>query len=126
MDEIYKLIKSHTQITALYKQCASDKKPESFASSDKFINLCDFAVAVHASYRTAVKRIYGIDEPPFEELMLELKLSNIEQAKSYAEKLELINCFYSDKELDYPVVECFVEARAEIWAFLQERSTCVG
>ncbi len=109
VDEIYKLIKSHTQITALYKQCASDKKPESFASSDKFINLCDFAVAVHASYRTAVKRIYGIDEPPFEELMLELKLSNIEQAKSYAEKLELINCFYSDKELDYPVVECFVE-----------------
>lgn len=38
---------------------------------------------------------------------LEFKVSNIEQAKSYSYKLELINCFYSNKDLDYPVVEDF-------------------
>ena len=38
-----------------------------------------------------VKRI----NESFEKLPLEFKVSNIEQAKSYAYKLELINCFYT-------------------------------
>ena len=43
----------------------------------------------------------------FGKLPLEFKISNIQLAKSYSQKLELINCFYSDKELDYPIVEDF-------------------
>ena len=51
-----------------------------------------------------------IDED-FAKLPLEFKVSNIEQAKSYASKLELINCFYSSKDLDYPVVESFKDPK---------------
>lgn len=80
-----------------------NRKVNSFASSDNFINLCDFAYAIHRSYQ----RVYGGKD--FHELSLEFRLSNIEQAKSYSHKLELINCFYSEKELDYPVVTGFTK-----------------
>jgi len=91
-----------------------DKKVNSFASSDKFINLCDFAKAIHKSYTESCQqeKIQHLDEA-FGELSLEMKISNIEQAKSYAQKLELINCFYSDKDLDYPIVYDFGENRDE-------------
>ena len=85
-----------------------NKKANLYASDNNFINLCDFAKAIHVSYlefcnEMDVKRI----NESFEKLPLEFKVSNIEQAKSYAYKLELINCFYSSKDLDYPVVEDF-------------------
>ncbi|MCH5161537.1 MAG: hypothetical protein J1G04_05860, partial [Clostridiales bacterium] len=84
------------------------KKTHLYASDDNFINLCDLAKAIHISYNKHCKNFSGsrIDED-FGKLPLEFKVSNIEQAKSYATKLELINCFYSGKDLDYPVVEKF-------------------
>lgn len=104
IENICGLIDSHVKIEATATVRAKEKKRAMFASSDKFINLCDFARAIHESYR---KEFGG---PVFSDLSLEFKLSNIEQAKSYAYKLELINCFYSDKELDYPIVNGFVRA----------------
>lgn len=100
-NEIYTLINYHTKISAEAVEKNKDRKIRIFASSDKFVNLCDFAKAIHASYQS----VYG--GPNFDELSLEFKLSNIEQAKSYADKLELVNCFYSDRELDFPVVKGF-------------------
>lgn len=101
-DTVSKLVECHTTISADAIEEKKDKKIRAFISSDKFVNLCDFAKAIHASYQS----IYG--GPDFNDLSLEFKLSNIEQAKSYADKLELVNCFYSDKELDYPVVKGFI------------------
>lgn len=84
------------------------KKANLYASDNNFINLCDFAKAVHASYLEFCKEMAVEDiNDSFEKLSLEFKVSNIEQAKSYAYKLELINCFYSSKDLDYPVIEDF-------------------
>ena len=84
-----------------------EKRNRLYASENNFINLCDFARAIHASYKKLC-RDAGSEEPKdFDELPLEFKVSNIEQAKSYAQKLELINCFYSSKDLDYPVVKDF-------------------
>ncbi len=87
------------------------KKSTLYASDNNFINLCDFARAVHASYIDLCreKSLDALTED-FENLPLEFKVSNIEQAKSYAYKLELINCFYSSKDLDYPVVDDFRSA----------------
>lgn len=99
--KLYKLIESHTTILAEAIEEPKKKGGKLFASSDKLVNLCDFATAIHASYQS----IYH--GPNFEDLPLEFKLSNIEQAKSYADKLELVNCFYSDRELDYPIVKGF-------------------
>lgn len=92
-------------------QTEEEKKPKKYklyASDDSFINLCDLAKAIHISYDEHCR---GYSDKhinkEFGDLALEFKVSNIEQAKSYAEKLELINCFYSSKDLDYPVVEDF-------------------
>lgn len=101
VSEILSLVLCHTRLSADAAEERKEKQGKTFASSDSFINLCDFARAIHASYRS----VYG--GGPFEQLPLEFKVSNIEQAKSYADKLELINCFYSDKELDYPIVRAF-------------------
>lgn len=91
-------------------QKAKEKKQKAFASSDKFINLCDFAKAIHNSYNGYMKAM-GKKTDEFEDLSLEYKVTNLNQAKSYADKLELINCFYSDKELDYPIVNEFTAAK---------------
>lgn len=93
-------------VTAVQKD--KKKLTHLYASDDNFINLCDFAKAIHASYDEHCKdnSIEHINSA-FADLPLEFKVSNIEQAKSYAYKLELINCFYSSKELDYPLVKDF-------------------
>ena len=75
------------------------RKSQLYASDDSFINLCDLAKAIHISYNEHCRSFSGsrIDED-FGKLPLEFKISNIEQAKSYAAKLELINCFYSGRK----------------------------
>lgn len=84
------------------------KKTYLYASDDNFINLCDFAKTIHASYSEhCLDRGINYLNSDFADLPLEYKVSNIEQAKSYSYKLELINCFYSAKSLDYPVVNDF-------------------
>ncbi len=79
-----------------------------YASDDSFVSLYDLAKAIHASYTEHCQNLneQALNED-FASLPLEFKISNIEQAKSYAKKLELINCFYSQKELDYPQVNDF-------------------
>lgn len=101
VNEILQLVQGKLVISASAREERKNKKTSAFASSESFINLCDFAYAIHRSYQ----RVHGGKD--FDELSLEFRLANIEQAKSYADKLELINCFYSEKELDYPVVTGF-------------------
>lgn len=101
-EEIGKLVSGGIKLNVSAREEKKNKNVSSFASSDSFVNLCDFAQAIHRSYQS----VYG--GPDFDGLSLEFKLSNIEQAKSYSDKLELVNCFYSEKELDYPVVAGFV------------------
>lgn len=106
---IGKAVVPHVKINASLKIEHKHKEIKTFVSSDKLINLADFALAIHASYIKLCKDNGETPNVPedFNDLPLEYKISNIEQAKSYAEKLELINCFYSDNELDYPIVEKF-------------------
>lgn len=105
---IYEIVDSKLLITANVETRVKEKIQNRYASTDRFVNLCDFAAAIHASYLENCENLNTQHvRQAFGNLSLELKISNIEQAKSYAEKLELINCFYSDKDLDYPVVEQF-------------------
>ncbi len=103
INSLNKLIDGGMEVTVAAREEKKTQKRPTYASSESFINLCDFAQAIHRSYQNVNG---GAD---FSELPLEFRLSNIEQAKSYAYKLELINCFYSDKELDYPVITEFVD-----------------
>lgn len=107
--EINKIVICHNDFLCSIKEEKKERKQSNFASTTNLINLCDFAIAIHKSYQA----IWGGKD--FEDLSLEMKLSNIEQAKSYSEKLELINCFYSDKELDYPIVNSFSNSNYDIY-----------
>lgn len=82
-----------------------EKKVGLIASDNSFFDLYDLAKLIHVSYNEHCKGFEGsrIDED-FAKLPLEFKVSNIATAKSYSEKLEKIDCFYSSKDLDYPVV----------------------
>ncbi|MDE7464287.1 MAG: hypothetical protein K2M48_04570, partial [Clostridiales bacterium] len=103
--DINGLINGKIKLNVSVREEKKIKNAKTFSSSDSFVNLCDFAQAIHRSFQT----VYG--GPDFNGLSLEFRLSNIEQAKSYADKLELINCFYSEKELDYPIVTGFVNRK---------------
>ncbi len=113
VSDIEKFIESDLTLKVFCDIKAKNRKISAFASDDSFINLCDFAKVIHASYDEHCERnnIEHI-ESDFASLPLEFKISNINQAKSYAYKLELINCFYSSKELDYPIVKDFNESIA--------------
>ena len=112
VESLRELLIPHIGIDVTASEEKKEKVCRAIISSEKFVNLCDFAKAIHASYQS----LYGGED--FEQLSLEFKLSNIEQAKSYAEKLELVNCFYSDKELDYPVVTDFEKIGKNSLGFL--------
>ena len=108
VENIKKFINTSMELTAEAVEIKKTKKKHDYASSNNFINLCDFAKAIHASYNEYCRDLdAGHINESFDKLPLEFKVSNIEQAKSYAYKLELINCFYSSKDLDYPVIEDF-------------------
>lgn len=102
------ILKSSLSLTVRSEIVLKTKKTKLYASENNFINLCDFAKAIHASYNElCLENSPEALTEEFEQLPLEFKISNIEQAKSYAQKLELINCFYSSKDLDYPIVSDF-------------------
>ncbi|MDE6504312.1 MAG: hypothetical protein K2L42_00385 [Clostridia bacterium] len=106
--DILSFIDATLKIDASAKEKIKTKRAAIQTSEDSFTNLLDFAKAIHASYgaRCSEEGAEHINAD-FAALPLEFKVSNIEQAKSYAYKLERINCFYSGKDLDYPVVEDF-------------------
>ena len=105
------ILRSTLELTAVPKVVPKAKRNRLYASENNFINLCDFAKAIHSSYNDlCLENSPDALTKSFEDLPLEFKISNIDQAKSYAPKLELINCFYSSKDLDYPVVTDFKAA----------------
>lgn len=48
-------------------------------------------------------------EKIFEDLSLEYKLSNINQAKAFAKYLNVLGCFYTDKDVDFDMIDKFSE-----------------
>lgn len=108
VQSIYTFIDTDLKIDAVASEKKKKKRTKLYVSEDNFINLCDFAKAIHASYdKHCLENSIEHINSDFASLPLEFKIANIEQAKSYAYKLELINCFYSSKSLDYPEVTDF-------------------
>ncbi len=109
IEGLSKIVIPHTKFSVSVVEEKKEKKQSNFASTTNLMNLCDFARAIHKSYQV----LWGGKD--FDDLSLEMKLSNINQAKSYSDKLELINCFYSDKELDYPIVNSFSNSNYDVY-----------
>lgn len=100
-----------------------DKKK--YLSGSNFINLYNFAVVLNGRWNNdswkKAKEAGRIEEflkdesvikdfaEAFKGLSLEYKLSNINQAKAFAGYMNAIGCFYTDKEVDFELLEHFSE-----------------
>ena len=106
-------------------QASADRKNKhTYLSSSNFLHLYDFAVALNARYsylgeeKEAVSREM---EKEFEEMSLEYQLSNINQAKSFAKYLDKIRCFYTDRPVDYEMVNAFSDDQTSVFAPLEHK-----
>lgn len=84
---------------------------KTFLSESNFIHLYNFAVALNGRYshqgNESAAEVVEKMESEFETLSLEYKLSNIGQAKAFAEYLDAVNCFYTDNPVDFEIVTEF-------------------
>ncbi len=100
-------------------------------SSSNFLNLYNFAIVLNGRWDSikewkAAKREGREDEfvtdkkkqplyaEKFKELSLEYKLSNINQAKEFARLLARVNCFYTDQDVDFEMLDEFTQRELKI------------
>ena len=93
------------------------KNKHIFLSSSNFLHLYDFAVALHGRSKsdTPLQEL----ERQFEALSLEYQLSTLNRAKNFSRYLDAIDCFYTDKPVDYEMVTEFTPEQAAIFAPLE-------
>lgn len=119
-------------------------KGRSYISNSNFLNIYNFAVILNGRWGAIEEWKKAKEEGKVEEylqnednmkkftdgfdnLSLEYKLSNINQAKSFARYMSEIGCFYTDKEVDFEMVERFSDEEVlkigilEHQRWLQER-----
>lgn len=81
-----------------------------YLSNSSFLHMHDFAVALYACHthrRDADETERAIMEKEFTALSLEYKLSNINLVKSFSRYLNTIHCFYTDRQVDFDMLEAF-------------------
>ena len=98
------------------------KTKHTYLSGSNFLHLYDFAVALNARYsyqgeedKVSTRQL----EDEFEALSLEYQLSNINQAKNFARYLNEIQCFYTDRPVDYPMIKAFTRSQTARFAPLE-------
>lgn len=116
--DVKKAVDPHLDIHTYVVLKKKNKQTNANASSNLLLNLEKIAIASHASYMEHVRN-YSAVSKDFNKLSLFHKLDNIDQAKSFAAKLEAINCLYSEKELDYDVVKEFTKEQTDYLAALE-------
>lgn len=81
-----------------------------YLSDSSFLHIHDFAAALNARYAPTWDEDdeeRSIMEKDFSALSLEYKLSNINQVKSFGRYLNEIHCFYTDRQVDFDMLEVF-------------------
>ncbi len=100
------------------------KRTGLYLSDSNYLNLYDFALALNGRYCGASSAEEATRA--FEDgLSLEYKLSNIAQAKGFARRLDAIDCFYTDRAVDYELVTSFSEMELYDLAFDEHERWCV-
>ncbi len=108
-----------------------------YLSDSNFINLYHFAIVLNGRWNnTAWKNAKNagreeafLRDPAvlqqfsdsFKALSLEYKLSNINQAKAFARYMNEIGCFYTDKPVDFPMVEHFTRQELQTIGLLEHQ-----
>ena len=83
-----------------------------YLSDSSFLHIHDFAVALNSRYALEEDEVEddverSMMEEDFSSLSLEYKLSNINQVKSFGRYLNEIHCFYTDRQVDFDMLEEF-------------------
>ena len=86
-----------------------------FLSSSNFLHLYDFAVALHGRKKSPDTPTEEL-EKQFDAMSLEYQLSTLNRAKNFSRYLDAINCFFTDKPVDYEMVTEFNAEQAAIFA----------
>lgn len=125
IEKIVNLNEIKLKVDYQLEEAQYDKKEE-YISDSNFINLYNFAVVLNGQWSAVddfenykkegrleeflfdSKRINEFTDS-FKNLSLEYKLSNINQAKSFAKYLNKIGCFYTNKQVSNEMVEKFSE-----------------
>lgn len=89
-------------------KAANRAKKRTYLSDSNFLHLYNFAVALNAQYANLEDDIEEA-EKSFDALSLEYKISNVLQAKKFAEYLNDIGCFYTDRAVDFDMKDVFTE-----------------
>ena len=94
----------------------NNRQTKTYLSHSSFLHLYNFAVALNARYQCG--SVESIDpsklEESFNQLSLEYKLSNILQAKAFARYLEAIGCFYTDRPVEYEMLDEFTPSNMDV------------
>lgn len=108
-----------------------------YLSDSKFINLYNFAAILNGRWENEEwkkAKATGQEEKflksevlvnkfteAFKVLSLEYKMSNINQAKAFAKYMNEIGCFYTDKAVDFELLESFTEDELIIIGLLEHQ-----
>ncbi|MBR3020376.1 MAG: hypothetical protein IKH57_25485 [Clostridia bacterium] len=93
-----------------------------YLSASNFLHIYFFAVALNGRYQYQGKEdsvSTEMLEKEFDCMSLEYKLSNINQVKSFARYLDVVGCFYTDRPVDYEVLDRFSAMQIEVFAPLE-------
>ena len=91
------------------------KNKHIFLSNSNFLHLYDFAVAIQGGGKNLDLPTDEL-EKQFEEVSLEYQLSSLNRAKNFNRYLDAIDCFYTDKPVDYEMVTEFTPDQTAIFA----------
>ena len=102
-----------------FMRTADRRSKHTYLSGSSFLHMYDFAVALNARYRyegeenqISVKAL----EEEFDSMSLEYKLYNINQVKSFSKYLNAIDCFYTDRPVDFEMLHAFTEEQIAVFA----------
>ena len=120
VEDIESIIKINQENTPKFSISVSfiknNRITQKYASDSNFIHLYNFAVALNGRYSYGNEHNVDVKqlEKDFEKLSLEYKLSNILQAKAFAGYLDKIGCFYTDRPVEYELLESFTDKQMDI------------
>lgn len=95
-------------------------------SDSNYLSLYQFAISLHGRHsKIPVEEADKMEEQFETELSLEYKLSNVAQAKRYAEILENIGCFYTDRAVAFEPVDQFEKKDLDVISEEEHKLWCI-
>ncbi len=95
------------------------KAKHTWLSTSSFLHIYDFAVALNARYtyqgRESEVKTAQL-EADFDRMSLEYKILNINQVRSFAGYLNAIDCFYTDRPVDFDMLHEFTKEMTSVFA----------